>query len=68
MKGILKTILLTATGRISKTKLTILIAAALNVASQFGWVSWTPDQMLAINGFAVALAGLFLRDALDGDF
>ena len=67
MSGFIKTLLLTATGRISKTKLTILVTAALNVASEFGWVSWTPEQMLAVNGFAVGLAGLFLRDALDGD-
>ena len=68
MKGFIKTLLLTATGRISKTKLTILVTAALNVCSEFGWVQWTPEQMLAVNGFAMALAGIFMRDALDGEF
>ena len=67
MTRFLKTLLLTASGRVSKTKLTILVTAGLNVAAEFGWIAWSQEQMIAVNGFAIALAGIFMRDALDGD-
>lgn len=61
---LLKTIFLAADNRISKTKLTALVAAGLNLAQTFGWIALSTEEMSAVNVALVALFGIFLRDGV----
>jgi len=61
---LLRTILLAADNRVSKTKLTALVAALVNLAQTFGWVQLSPEEISAINVALVALFGIFLRDGV----
>lgn len=64
MKAMLKTLLLAADRRLSKTKVVALVAAALNLAQTFGWIDLTPEELAAANTALVALFGIFLRDGV----
>lgn len=61
----MRALVLTASGRISKSKVTALVFALFNVLAVFGVLELTPEQHLAIDGLIVALWGIFMRDAAD---
>jgi hypothetical protein len=65
MKSTIRALLLTAAGRLSKTKLTVLVAALANLLQVFGVLELTPGQLEAVNTALVALAAIFLRDGID---
>ena len=65
MKTIANWLLMAEDGsRVSKTKLSAIVFAALNLCQAFGWTHLTPDQLEAVN-LAIGTAGvLSLRDGM----
>jgi len=62
--NLFRTIFLAADNRVSKTKVTALLLAVVNLAHTFGWFELTPEQLTAIDTVLVALFGIFLRDGV----
>jgi hypothetical protein len=65
VKTTLRAIFLTAAGRLSKTKVTVIVAALTNLLQVFGVLDLTTEQLEAVNTALIALAAIFLRDGID---
>jgi len=51
--------------RVSKTKVTSLLTAAVNLCQLMGWINLTTEQWLAVNAVLASLIALFMRDSID---
>lgn len=60
----IKVLLQKVDGRLSKAKVTALVAAIINLLQIWGVFDLTPEQWSSLNVALVALFGVFLRDGI----